>query len=77
MVACGLGLAILPEAAAALYAQALALKVQPLEGLEVERRLLLAMRSRADLSPQAEALVAMIEAELGATGGPDVHLAHE
>lgn len=65
MVACGLGLAILPEAAAALYAQALALKVQPLEGLEVERRLLLAMRSRADLSPQAEALVAMIEAELG------------
>lgn len=63
MVACGLGLAILPNAAATLYAQALALRVVPLHGLDVNRRLLLAMRRRASLSPAAAALVEMIERE--------------
>jgi DNA-binding transcriptional LysR family regulator len=63
MVACGLGLAILPRAAAGLYAQALDLAVVDLQGLEVERRLLLAMRRRAELSPAAAELVKMIEQE--------------
>ena len=63
MVACGLGLAVLPRAAAALYAQALGLTVVRMRGLEVERCLLLAMRRRSDLSPAAPALVEMIEQE--------------
>ena len=62
MVAAGLGLAILPRAGATLYAQALQLKVMDLHGLDVRRRLLLAMRSRAALSPAARALVEMVEA---------------
>jgi hypothetical protein len=45
-----------------MYASALGLTVTPLEGLDVRRRLLLAMRSRAALSPAAAALVQMIEA---------------
>ena len=61
MVACGLGLAILPHAAAGLYAKALGLAVVELQGLEVKRRLLLAMRRRAELSAAASALVKMIE----------------
>ena len=63
MVACGLGLAILPHAAAELYANALGLVVVALQGLEVKRRLLLAMRRRAELSPAATALLQMIELE--------------
>ena len=63
MVACGLGLAILPHAAAELYANALRLVVVELQGLEVKRRLLLAMRRRSELSPAASALVEMIEQE--------------
>ena len=66
MVACGLGLAILPRAAAVLYAEALALRIVALEGLDVQRRLLVAMRSRSLLSPAAAALVDMIERELAA-----------
>ena len=61
MVSFGLGLAILPRAAAALYAQALGLVQVGLEGIEMERVLLLAMRSRAELSAPAAALVEMIE----------------
>ncbi len=61
MVAAGLGLAILPRAGAALYAQALQLQVLPLHGLDVKRRLLLAMRSRSALSAAALALVEMAE----------------
>jgi DNA-binding transcriptional LysR family regulator len=63
MVAWSLGLAILPQAAATLYAQALGLRVVALQGLEVKRRLLLAMRRRAELSAAAAALVEMIERE--------------
>jgi DNA-binding transcriptional LysR family regulator len=63
MVACRLGVAILPHAAAGLYAQALSLSVVRLEGMAVKRRLLLACRRRAELSSAASALVAMIEAE--------------
>jgi DNA-binding transcriptional LysR family regulator len=61
MVAAGLGLAILPRAGAALYADALALQIVALEGFDVRRRLLLAMRRRADLSPAALALVEIVE----------------
>lgn len=63
MVACGLGLAILPRAAAALYAEALALSIVALEGLDVQRRLLIAMRRRSLLSPAAASFVDMVEAE--------------
>ncbi|MFV0673132.1 LysR family transcriptional regulator [Variovorax sp. tm] len=61
MVALGLGAAILPRAAAALYAQALGLVQVELEGIQMERVLLLAMRSRSELSSPAAALVEMIE----------------
>jgi DNA-binding transcriptional LysR family regulator len=63
MVACGLGVAILPRAAAALYAEALGLAQVDVEGAATERVLLLAMRRRAELSPAAAALVEMMEAE--------------
>lgn len=65
MVGCRLGLAIVPHAAAQLYAQALGLAMVSLRGLEVERRLLLAMRRRAELSTEAAELVRMIEEESG------------
>ena len=64
MVAAGLGLTVLPRASASLYAQALGLQVMALEGLDVKRRLLLAMRSRAALSPAALALVERIESRV-------------
>jgi DNA-binding transcriptional LysR family regulator len=63
MVACGLGVAILPRAAAALYAQALGLAQVGLAGIDMERVLLLAMRRRSELSAPAVALVEMIESE--------------
>lgn len=63
MVAHGLGTAVLPRSAAALYAEALKLKTVKLSGAAVERRLLLAMRQRAQLSPAALALVELVEAE--------------
>jgi len=66
MVACGLGLAILPQAAGELYAAALGLRMVRLQGLEQKRRLLLAMRRRAELSAAAAALVELIEREGGA-----------
>ncbi len=62
MVAAGLGLTILPRQSASLYADALGLRAMPLLGLNVRRGLLLAMRSRAALTPAASALVEMIEA---------------
>jgi DNA-binding transcriptional LysR family regulator len=64
MVAAGLGLTMLPRAGASLYADALGLKVMALEGLDVKRRLLLVMRSRAALSPAASALVESVEARV-------------
>ena len=72
MVACGLGVAVLPLAAASLYAEGLGLAVVNLEGVETERRLLLAMRRRSELSGAALALVEMMEAlaeEAGSSGG--------
>lgn len=71
MVACGLGIAVLPSSSARLYAQALGLTTLRLTGTEVQRHLLLAMRQRSALSAAAMALVRMIEAEVGAAGGPD------
>jgi DNA-binding transcriptional LysR family regulator len=70
MVGCGLGLAILPRAAAALYAEALGLRIVPLKGLEVQRRLMVAMRRRAQLSPEATAFVELIEREAGGSRDP-------
>jgi DNA-binding transcriptional LysR family regulator len=64
MVASGLGVAVLPRAGAALYAQALSLCVVDLEGLDVRRRLVVAMRRRSALSPAASALVDLIEARM-------------
>lgn len=63
MVACGLGIAVLPRSAAQLYAQALNLTLVALTGAEVERRLLLAMRRRSSLSAMALAFVELIEAQ--------------
>jgi DNA-binding transcriptional LysR family regulator len=64
MVACGLGVAVLPRLAAELYVKALDLVMLRLEGAEVQRRLLLALRQRATLSPAALAFVAMVEADV-------------
>ncbi len=64
MVAAGLGLTVLPRSGASLYADALGLKVMALKGLDVRRRLLLAMRSRTVLSPAAIALVESIESRV-------------
>jgi DNA-binding transcriptional LysR family regulator len=75
MVARGLGLAVLPRAAADLFAQALGLAVIKLTGADVERRLLLAMRQRSRLSPAALALVEMIETELVADASSRVRQA--
>ncbi len=61
MVACELGIAVMPKAAAALYAKALNLTIVDLEGAQIERRLLIAMRRRADLSPAATALLEILE----------------
>ena len=65
-----MGLAVLPRAAAQVYAQALGLAVVSLHGLEAERRLLVAMRRRDQLSAEALALVSMIEAETQAARVP-------
>lgn len=61
MVASGIGIAILPRAAATLYAQALKLAMRDIEGVDTERILLVAMRRRSELSPAAAALVDMLE----------------
>ena len=62
MVACGLGLAILPRHGSEVYAQALQLQMVELTGLDTRRRLLLALRDRASLSAAALALVALLQA---------------
>lgn len=71
MVACGLGLAVLPRLAAELYAKALDLAVLRLTGADVQRRLLLALRQRSRLSPAALAFVVMIEADLAPAQAAD------
>jgi DNA-binding transcriptional LysR family regulator len=65
MVAAGLGLAVLPREGALPYVRALGLVIAPLQGLRTERRLLLAMRDRAALSPAAAALVRLVEQRCG------------
>ncbi len=69
MVAAGLGLAILPRAGATLYADALGLQVLSLQGLDAQRKLLLAMRDPAGLSPAAQALVLMLRQRMAALAG--------
>lgn len=62
MVAAGLGVAVLPRNGAAFHADALGLVLRPLSGLDTRRRLLLAFRDGAALSPAASAFVAMVPA---------------
>ncbi len=64
MVAAGLGLAVLPRRGAVPYAHALGLVIAPLQGMNAQRRLLMAMRDRAGLSAAAAALVQMAQARL-------------
>lgn len=61
MVASGLGLAVLPRTAAELYTRSLDLTMVKLSGADMERRLLLAMRQRSQLSGAALALVELME----------------
>lgn len=70
MVAAGLGIAILPRAAAAPHAVALGLRLVPLEGPWVQRRLLLAMRDRQQLSAPARAFVDLAEQRAGTAAEP-------
>lgn len=63
MVACGLGVAVLPRSAARLYAGALNLATVGLKGAHVDRRLLLVMRRRTALSSAAAAFVDLVENE--------------
>jgi len=63
MVACGIGVAMLPREAARLYALSLQLKMIELEGVDMSRLLLMAMRRRSELSAPAASLVEMLEAE--------------
>lgn len=63
MVAVGLGIAILPRNAALPHATARGLRLLPLRGMQTQRRLLLAMRSRAQLSPPAQAFVHMVQSQ--------------
>jgi len=64
MVARGLGVAVLPRAAAQLFARTLGLSLVRLEGASTERRLLLAMRQQSQLSAAALALVHMMREDL-------------
>ncbi len=66
MVAAGLGVAILPRAAAAPHVVGMRLRLVPLEGMQTRRRLLLAMRDRESLSAAALALLHMVERGAGA-----------
>jgi DNA-binding transcriptional LysR family regulator len=61
MVAAGLGLTLLPRASAPLYARALGLQIAAIDGLDMRRRLLMAMRNRSTLSVAAQAMVGMAE----------------
>jgi DNA-binding transcriptional LysR family regulator len=69
MVASGIGIAILPRAAARLYAHALGLVMIELTGIEMDRVLLVAMRRRAELSVAAGTLVDLMESAV--TGQAD------
>lgn len=69
MVACGLGVAVMPRSAAQLYARALDLRIVALTGAPMERRLLLVMRRRTALSAAAASFVAMASA--GVAGAPE------
>jgi DNA-binding transcriptional LysR family regulator len=60
MVAAGMGVAILPRTGADALASSLGLRLRPLTGMRTERRLLLAMRRRADLGPAARAFVDLV-----------------
>jgi DNA-binding transcriptional LysR family regulator len=67
MVAAGMGVAVLPRTGAAPLAAALGLVLVPLSGFRTERRLLLAWRDRAALSPPALTFVALVEARQAMT----------
>jgi DNA-binding transcriptional LysR family regulator len=64
LVAHGLGLAVLPRRGAQPYAHAMGLVMARIDGLQTERKLLMAMRDEARLSPAAQAMVALARARL-------------
>jgi DNA-binding transcriptional LysR family regulator len=64
LVAHGLGLAVLPRRGAEPYAHAMGLVMARIDGLQTERKLLMAMRDEAKLSPAAQAMVALARARL-------------
>jgi DNA-binding transcriptional LysR family regulator len=61
MVAAGIGVAILPQAAAAPLVKAMGLRTARLSGMRTQRCLLLAMRDREALSPASQAFVNLVE----------------
>ena len=61
MVSAGLGLAVLPREGARPYVHTLGMVLASISGMRCERRLLLAMRERARLTPAAQAFVRMVE----------------
>jgi len=60
MVSAGLGVCILPRAAATPHVASMGLHLAQLVGVRTERRLLIVMRSRATLTPSGRALVDMV-----------------
>lgn len=64
IVAAGIGVTILPRAATSLYSSALGLPVMALQGVDMQRRLMLAMRKRDALSAAALMLVELVEARM-------------
>jgi len=66
MVATGIGAAIVPRAAGAPHVKSMGLSMIRLTDMSTERRLLMAMRHRARLSPPAQAFVELAEQRMSA-----------
>ncbi len=66
MVAAGMGVGIMPRAAALPLAGALGLRVTHIRGMRTERALFLAMRDRTALSAAARAFVDLVEQRMAA-----------
>ena len=60
MVSVGIGAAIMPRAAGAPHVRSMGLSMVRLDGMPVKRRLLLAMRDQALLSPPAQSFVRLV-----------------
>ena len=64
MVAAGIGIGIMPSAAAAPLVNAMGLRVARISGMHVHRALLLGMRDRRSLSAAAREFVELVEKRL-------------